>query len=206
MLDALNITEEDALGLVELAQHDLALARDFARRAQAAEDGDEASRLARSYQRAARSYRQTLALKVRLKRELAQAGAVAARAQTDAFRPRPGHAAVAQRHGEVRTALLRLAWDEADRPEDERLETEGPESDAELFAFHRRDIDAAVAADYREDHFGQERLDDHVARLAMDLGYAPDAIGHWRELPDPPDAALDVELDEPDEGERRSSA
>ena len=76
-----------------------------------------------------------------------------------------------------------------------------------MFAFHRREIDAAIAADYRQDHFGQERLDDHVARLAMDLGYAPDVIGHWRELPDPPDTALDFELaDGPDEGERRSSA
>src|SRR3982750_477928 len=78
MLDALNITEEEALGLAELAQHDLALARDFARRAQAAEDADEANRLARSYQRAARSYRQTLALKARLRRDLAQADAVCA--------------------------------------------------------------------------------------------------------------------------------
>ena len=110
----------------------------------------------------------------------------------------------------MRTALLRLAWDEADRPEDERIETEGPESDAELFAFHRRDIDEAVSADYRKDHFGQERLDDHVARLALRLGYAPEAIVRWRDLPDPPDAALDFELDEapdeePAEGERRSS-
>ena len=62
MLDALNIIEEEALGLTELAQHDLAMARDFARRAQAAEDPGDANRYARSYQRAARSYRQTLAL------------------------------------------------------------------------------------------------------------------------------------------------
>ena len=44
----LNITEEDAQGLAELAQHDLALARDFSRRAQAAADDDEASRLPRA--------------------------------------------------------------------------------------------------------------------------------------------------------------
>src|SRR4051794_32581028 len=124
MLDALNITEEEAQGLCELAQHDLALARDFARRAQAADDADEANRLARSYQRAARSYRQTLALKARLQRALA----AAARVQATTPRPKPGGAAVARRIGELRTALTRLAWDEAERPEDERPETE---SDAE---------------------------------------------------------------------------
>lgn len=36
MLDALDITEEEAQGLVELARHDLAMARSFAARAQAA--------------------------------------------------------------------------------------------------------------------------------------------------------------------------
>src|SRR5258708_3074890 len=113
MLDALDITEEEALGLAELAQHDLALARAFARRAQAAEDGEEASRLARSYQRAARSYRQTLALKARLKRDLA----AAAQVQAATPRPKPGGAAIARRIGELRVALLRLAWDEAERPE-----------------------------------------------------------------------------------------
>ena len=73
MYDALDITEADALGLGELAELDLAMARSFAARAQAAEDPDVANGLARSYQRAARSYRQTLALKSRLKRELTQA-------------------------------------------------------------------------------------------------------------------------------------
>src|SRR5215207_3703096 len=77
MLDALNITEEEAAGLAELARHDLAMARHFAERAHAAEDPAVANRLARSYQRAARSYRQTLALKARLKRDLQRAAAEA---------------------------------------------------------------------------------------------------------------------------------
>lgn len=208
MLDALNITEEEALGLAELARHDLALARDFARRAQAAEDGDEASRLARSYQRAARSYRQTLALKARLKRDLAQAGAAAAQAQANTPRPKPGGAAVARRIGEVRAALLRLAWDEAERPEEERVETpdtEDAESAIELFAFLRTDVEATVAEDSRKDSFCDEPLDDHVARLAMGLGFPADAIGRWRDLPDPPQAAMELEPDE-EEPVWRSSA
>jgi hypothetical protein len=71
MLDALDITEAEVAGLSELAALDLAMARSFAARAQAAEDADEANGLARSYQRAARSYRH-LALKMRLQRERAR--------------------------------------------------------------------------------------------------------------------------------------
>src|SRR5581483_9970596 len=67
MLDALTITEAEAAGLSELAALDLAMARDFAARAQAAEDPDTANALARSYQRMARSYRQSLALKAKLR-------------------------------------------------------------------------------------------------------------------------------------------
>ena len=55
LLDSLDITEEEAAGLAELARHDLAMARHFAERAQGAEDPAVANSLARSYQRAARS-------------------------------------------------------------------------------------------------------------------------------------------------------
>ena len=192
MLDALNITEEEALGLAELAQHDLALARDFARRAQAAEDADEANRLARSYQRAARSYRQTLALKARLQRDLA----AAAHAQANTPRPRAGGAAVARRIGELRTALLRLSWDEAERPETEGETVEFADA-AETFGWRREDVELIVTEACLKDGFCDEPLDDHVARVALDLGFTPDAIGRWRDLPDPPRAALDVEPEEP---------
>lgn len=202
MLDALDITEAEARGLSELAEHDLALARDFARRAQAAEDADEASRLGRSYQRAARSYRQTLALKARLKRDLA----AAARDQAGAPKPRPGGAAVARRIGELRAALLRLAWDEAERAEIEPEDGEGAEAAdraaadrLQAFAWARQDLEAVVARDVLSDSFGAERLDDHVARVALRLGMDAPAIAGWRGLPDPPEAALALEPDEPDE-------
>lgn len=186
MLSALNITEEEALGLAELAQHDLALARDFARRAQAAEDSEEATKLARSYQRAARSYRQTLALKARLQRDLA----AAAQVQANTPRARPGGAAVARRIGELRAALLRLAWNEAEGPEDERAEGEGIEGDIEVFAQYREEVEGLVTEACFKDSFCDEALDDHVARLALELGFAPQAIALWRDLPDPPAAAF----------------
>jgi hypothetical protein len=185
MLDVLNITEEEAQGLAELAQHDLAMARDFARRAQAAEDADEANRLARSYQRAARSYRQTLALKARLKRDLAQAAAAAAQAEAATPRPKPGGAAIARRIGEMRTALLRLAWDEAERPEAPETERPDDEIVADIFHERRMDVEGIVCEACLQDGFCDEPLDDHVARLAMDLGFEPAAIARWRDLPDP---------------------
>jgi hypothetical protein len=189
MLDALNITEEEALGLAEIAQHDLALARDFARRAQAAADSDEANRLARSYQRAARSYRQTLALKARLRRDLA----LAAQAMAETPRPKPGGAAVARRIGELRAALLRLAWTEAERPEDERAETGEVEPDVEAFAFYREEVEGIITDACLKDSFLDEPLDDHVARLALELGFAPSGIAGWRDLRDPPASAFDVD-------------
>jgi hypothetical protein len=198
MWDALDITEEEAQGLAEIARHDLELARDFARRALEAEDNDEANRLARSYQRAARSYRQTLAVKARLKRDLA----AAARVQADTPRPRPGGAAVARRIGELRTALLRLSWDEADPPETEGPGTEGEASEfdaaCEEFACRRGSVETIITQACLKPDFGEAPLDDEVARLAMDLGLSPETIVRWRELADPPQAALDTEVDDLD--------
>src|SRR5258707_7657171 len=108
MLDALNITEAEAAGLSELAALDLAMARDFAARAQAAEDPDTANDLARSYQRMARSYRQSLALKVRLAREIA-------RAEREAPPPPRDEARICQRIEEVRSAVERVIWTEYER-------------------------------------------------------------------------------------------
>jgi len=203
MWDALDITEEEAQGLAEIARHDLELARDFARRALEAQDNDEANRLARSYQRAARSYRQTLAVKARLKRDLA----AAARVQADTPTPRPGGAAVARRIGELRTALMRLSWDEAERLEAGAPETDGSgaagetggfEAACEAFAYRREGVEAAITEACLRSDFGVAPLDDDVARLALDLGLSPGAIARWRELPDPPQAALDTEVEELD--------
>lgn len=144
--------------------HDLALAWDFARRAQAAEDSDEANRLARSYQRAARSYRQTLALKARLKRDLA----AAAQVQANTPRPKPGGAAIARRIGELRTALTRLVWAEAERPETEAEKVDFADA-AETFAWLRQDVEGIITEACLKDDFCDPALDDHVARLALDL-------------------------------------
>jgi hypothetical protein len=176
MLDALAITEAEAAGLSELAEMDLAMARHFSQRAQAAEDPDIANDLARSYQRAARSYRQSLALKARLQRDLAQAAAAAKAVP----RPKPGGVAIATRIRELKTALLRVAWDEAERPEDEG----GRNEDA--FCLWIPDIEGCVSEECLKDSFCDEALDDHVARVGYALGFAPETLEAWRGLPDPP--------------------
>ncbi len=192
MWDALDITAEDAAGLAEIAQHDLALARDFARRALEATDNDEANRLARSYQRAARSYRQTLAVKARLKRDLA----AAARTQADTPKIKPGGAAVARRITELRAALLRVSWDEAESVETDGAEAaEAFEIACEDFSYRRRDIELVVAEACLKPDFGAGPLDDEVAEVALRLGFDADAIARWRDLPDPPQAALDREAE-----------
>ena len=190
MLDALAITEAEAAGLSELAALDLAMARHFAERAQAAEDPEIASDLARSYQRAARSYRQTLALKSRLQRDLAEV----ARAATPS---KPGGAAIARRIRDLRTALLRVAWDEAEREEGER--------DEETFVWVAQEIEGVIAEECLKAGFCNEALGDHVARLSLALGFAPEAIEAWRDLPDPPEEAMRRTI-EPIEPLWRSSA
>jgi hypothetical protein len=89
MLDALTITEAEAAGLSELAALDLAMARDFAARARDERDPQIANDLARSYQRMARSYRQSLALKVRLAREIANAERIVAETPPPPLPPIP---------------------------------------------------------------------------------------------------------------------
>ena len=60
----------------------------------------------------------------------------------------------------------------------------------------KRHIVGVITEGCLKDSFGDEPLDDHVARLGLDLGFAPEAIARWRDLPDPPQAAMDLEPDE----------
>jgi hypothetical protein len=180
MLEALDITEEEAAGLAELARHDLAMARHFAERAQAAEDPAVANSLARSYQRAARSYRQTLALKARLKRDLQRADAEAPKPEAP-----PNPATV--RGDQLRCAIERTIWAEHEKPDWE---------DAyRAFNRHARRFESRLEVLQRDDGFAQQDLDVQVLDSARDLGLNQVTAARWRELPNPPDElALDWEL------------
>jgi hypothetical protein len=186
MLDALDITEDEAAGLSELAALDLAMARRFAARAQEAEDPEVANRLARSYQRAARSYRQTLALKARLKRDMAQAAQASEAARREA---EPHKAKLARRKEQVRATVMRFV--------EEALEGFQVEP-----ADYLR-LDAAVlerlTARARLPDFLLEPLDDIVCAVLSDidplldqvLRAAPFALGGKDDAPPP----------EPDQGD-----
>ena len=185
MWDALTITEAEAAGLSGLAALDLAMARDFAARAQAETDPGIAADLARCYQRMARSYRQSLALKARLAREIAAA-------ERDAPPPPRDEARIRARVDEVRRAARRVIWAEHE-PDDS---DEADEDVSDIF-FHL--LEQQLERKARDERFGLAPLDDDVAAVCGALALPGALARRWRDLPDPPG-------DEPDEEpDRRSS-
>jgi hypothetical protein len=169
MTGAVDMTEDER-GLDELAQIDLRLARVFAARAEAAEDPEVANGLVRSYQRAARSFRQTLALKHRLRRELKR------ELRDDRGDSRKEHdRAVSAHKAQVQVRLKTLIWTEAEGEEAERLEDE---------------LEDLLADDALLDGFTDTPVDAHVARLRHDLGLTNSEGGGSRsdaEASTPPD-------------------
>ena len=184
MLDALTITEAEAAGLCELAALDLAMARDFAARAKAAQDPEVANALARTYQRMGRSYRQSLALKVRLAREIAQA-------DREPSPPIPrDEARIEARIAEIRRPVQRVIW-----AEHEPAETADPLDDLAGEVFELLDARLDILA--RDNRFGLEPLDVHVGSICRSLGLDVSLARRWRELPDPPQVAVADHADEP---------
>jgi hypothetical protein len=189
MTNGLDITEAEAAGLSELAALDLALARDFAARAQAAEDPETANALARSYQRMARSYRQTLALKARLK-----SGVERERLQNPPPRPPRDPVRIAERKEALLAPVRRVIWAEHEPPEPP--EWEGEDTVGYYFDLLDQHLAARVRAD---DGFGLTPLDEHVVRTCAELGLSVSLARTWRDLPDPPPEAFIEWPDEPPE-------
>ena len=193
MLDALTITEAEAAGLSELAALDLAMARDFAARAQAAEDPETANDLARSYQRMARSYRQSPALKVRLAREIARA---------EREPPAPilrDEARIEARIEEIRGPVQRVIWAEHEPADPSEIDGDTDLS-GDFFDLLEQLLDLYA----RDNRFGLEPLDVHVVSLCRSLGLDTTLARRWRELPDPPGEAFNDPDDGPDPGWRGS--
>ena len=197
MLDALDITEAEAAGLTELAALDLAMARRFAARAQAAEDADEANGLARSYQRAARSYRQTLALKMRLQGErvrlLREAAAPPPGEPDDdedeaavARPPKPVRDArrIAARKAELLGPLRRIAWSEyEDHDCDEEVEALFEELEITLGRAAQLNAFGLV---YEDGAWTEEPLETQLEGFCAELGLPEAAAAVWRDLPEVP--------------------
>jgi len=137
--------------LAELSELGLGLARELQQRALAAETPEAAADLANAFHRISRSVRQTLALETKLERERRR------RAQEDEIeelRQRPQRAE--RRAAEVREAVERLIWTEAES--EERAE--------ELLA----DLDDYLTWEIASETFLTEPLDGYVARVCEDLG------------------------------------
>jgi hypothetical protein len=190
----------DQAMLAELAEMDLALARKAHAAAMAADEPDAITHLSRAYQRLARSLRQTLALKAKLaldreRHERARQSVDLQEAvryyglRPDQLPPAPlaavpaGPAPAAEaaaRRRELATALVRIAWDEAERPEGGR--------DLAAFGLSLEMIADALeeTADLgRLDAAGQP-VDAEVAHLAQLMEFDAHAAARWRDLPDPP--------------------
>lgn len=155
--------------LARLAELDMAAVERAHERYMAAQDGPEAAEAGRTYQRMSRSLRQTLALSAKLKRERE----ADLRTAVGAPSPKIGGHAVARRIDDLRAAAHRLAWNEA-------------EGEEELYDWRAEDIETVITQEMLKAGFGAEPLDDHVARVALTLGFDPGAIVRWSELPDPP--------------------
>ena len=195
MLEALDITEAEARGLSELAELDLAMARSFAARAQAAEDPQVANSLARSYQRATRSYRQSLALKVRLKRELSRdlrEGPTEPAPEPEPPTPARDAARIAERKAELKGPVRRVIWSEyEDCEHEDTLRDLFAELDELL-----TDPENTFGLVARDGAWQVQPLDDHLVEVCRELELPEAAARLWRDLPDPPATAPDPSGDQ----------
>ena len=163
-------TLEDAM-FAELAELDLTLARHVHAQAMATTDPDALNGLARSYQRVARSLRQTLGLKAKL---------AADRAKAEAARP----AAPPPHLDDATTA--------EDRIEGRILDLQEYVGRV-IAAAHRRDperqeellerLDACLDDESEAWDFGLQPLDAHVRTLSARLDLPEEIAVRWRDLP-----------------------
>lgn len=146
--------------LAKVAQMDMDLAREAHGRAMAATDDDRFNEHCRTYQRMARSLRQTLAIRDRILRGL--------RAEAAQRPPRFDGEAVGVRLRELRDAVGRVAWNEYE-----------PEAVTEKM----REIDMALADLSFEADFATRPLADQLVELCERFEIPTRGAGLWRDLP-----------------------
>lgn len=155
--------------LAELAEMDLSAARHVHTRLLAATETDDVVSLGRAYQRAARSLRQTLALKARMARDAAQAErASSSRPETSNRRENQ----IMDRQCDIQDAVERLIL--AEVPDDEDFR----EVLSERFIDELNDWG-------EEDDFTEVELDAQVLRACRFLNLPDHRVAGWRDLPHP---------------------
>ncbi|WP_397399725.1 hypothetical protein [Phenylobacterium sp.] len=169
--------------LAELAEMDLSAAKHIHAQLLAATEADEVADLSRSYQRASRCVRQTLALKAKLAHEGAgQARSAWTSPRADELSRRLHGFAVDDRTIELQHAVDRVIL--AEHPEHETTREA-------LITRLDREIDDWV----HEPDFVTRDLDAHVLYACRALGLDEGLARQWRDLPeadfDPPEQDLD---------------
>ena len=152
MSDGAQVAERQGRILGELAELGLSLARVVHERALAAETPEATSELALAFHRISRSVRQTLALEAKLERDRARQDR-----EVRAEAARQHENGVARRKHQVRMAVERSVWNEAEGAEAERLLDE---------------LDDILEEEALSDAFAEGPVEAHVARLRADLGLA----------------------------------
>jgi hypothetical protein len=152
-MSAEKIERQDRI-LAELSELGLELARDLQARALAADDVAVAADLGRAFHSVSRSVRQTLALDAKLERDRQRQDR---EDRIDAVRAHKARAD--RRKAQVRAAVERCIWNEAEGSEAEHLLS---------------DLDDYLDADDLTDTFaGGDPIEAHIARLCADLGVTP---------------------------------
>jgi hypothetical protein len=174
MTDSANMAERHAPILAELAALGLSLARAAHEEALAAETPAAKAEMTLAFHRISRSVRQTLALEAKLARDRQQQQREV-RAETVNQKEK----AVYRRRSQVRLAVERLIWTEAEGQEAERLFS---------------DLDDILEEEVLYDSFTVDPVEAHIARICTALGLTAAAPhdGMLTEFP-------------PDESGRRSS-
>lgn len=187
-----DIAERRQQMLAKVAELDLAACEAAHASYLRAIDTPEEAEKGRTYQRMARSLRQSLALHERFDRLAAQAAREAAReARQDAIlnraRPEPEPPrrrfpvdieAADARAQELRVAVRRVVWSEGfDRSE---LELE-----REFAGQCYRQLEDWLLDERCNEDFATRPLDDYVTELCAEMNLDPDNAARWRELPDP---------------------
>ena len=136
--------------LAELLELGMAAAREVQARLLAAEDAKAVCDLSLAFNRVSRAVRQTVALQAKVGRERRREGRDAA-----AEIKRADEARASRRQLQLRSAVERRIWTEAEDDEAERLIDE---------------LDDLISEEALYEGFGQEPLAAHIARICNDLG------------------------------------
>ena len=176
-----DMAERHTRVLARITELGLMLAEQTFEDAQAAETPAARIEAVKAFHTISRSVRQSVALEARLARQQAQDVREAER--TPAPPRKPGGADISRRITAVRNAVTRVIWHEAE--------------DADYATDLEEALEEDLALNCLNDSFCAEPLDDHIARLCLEMGLSETAALNWRDLPEPPEPGEADDEDDP---------